>query len=240
MAYRDEADALRARIEQLESELGALRGEHASLRGTRREDSSPRGLGERLLGGKVVIAQSRELDVVLSASDHDGVLDAMRSALGSIGETNVVGSTLAWRIGPPRTQRVVEVVISARDGRTKIRIVERLGSLAGGLFGGVVGGAGGGGLGVVVPLLAMFDPALAFVAAPAWVAGVYSIVRSAYGRTARRRERELASLMDELERTIRASARNEPPQVRVASAEDDLDRSRERATATPRAARQRD
>lgn len=220
MAYRDDADALRARIDQLERENGALRRDVAELRGELVPAPSAEGIGERLLGGKVVITLSGELDVMLPPSAHELALETMRSALGSIGETNVVGGTIAWRTGPTASQRIVEIVVTARDGVTRVRIVERLGGLAGGLFGGVVGGAGGGGLGVVVPLLAMLDLTLAMVAAPAWIAGVYAIVRSAYGATARRRERELEVLMRELERVIRSSAAREAAaRVRVADEE---------------------
>lgn len=210
MAYRDEAEALRARVDQLERDNDALRRENATLRG----EPVPRGaraasVGERLLGGRLVLTEARELDVELPPSGHEDVLEVLRSALGTIGETSVVGSTIAWRVGPPTTQRVIEVMISAREGRTLVRAIERLGGLAGGLFGGVVGGAGGGGLGVIAPLAAMVDPTLALVAAPAWVAAVYTIVRSGYASTARRREKELAALADALARAVRTAADRE-------------------------------
>lgn len=206
VAYRDESEALRARIDLLEGELSSLRRENAHLRGASEEPRPGSGLSERLLGGKVVISLASEVDVALPVSGHAHVLDTLRTALRAIGKASIVGTALAWQVGPRGTQRTVEVAIVARDGRTHVRMVERLGGLAGGLFGGLVGGAGGGGLGVVVPLLATIDPALGLVAAPAWIAGVYAIVRTIYGSTARRRERQLSALLDDVERAIRATA----------------------------------
>lgn len=207
VVYRDESEALRARIDLLESELGSLRRENAHLRhGDGERSPGGGGLSERMLGGKVVISLAREIDAALPVSGHAPVLDTLRTELRAIGKASIVGTALAWQVGPRGTQRAVEVAIAVRDGRTHVRMVERLGGLAGGLFGGLVGGAGAGGLGVVVPLLATVDPTLGLIAAPAWIAGVYTIVRTIYGATARRRARHLSSLMDEVERTIRSTA----------------------------------
>lgn len=215
MAYRDELEALRAHVERLESENAGLARELAELRGAPGpEGERPRAHG--WLGGPLRLEVERSVEGELPRAGHEQVVEVLRARFGMIGETTVLGSTLTWKVGRPSASRTIEVTITARDGRTRVRAVERLGDLAGGLFGGVVGGAGGGGLGAVVPLGVIVDPLLAIVLAPAWLGAVYAIVRAGYRRVTLAREREIQHVVRELDEAIRTSIAQVAPRVRVA------------------------
>ena len=215
MAYRDELEALRAHVERLESENAGLARELAELRGAPAPDAT-RPSAHAWLGGPLRLEVERSVEGELPRAGHEQVVEVLRARFGMIGETTVLGSTLTWKVGRPSASRTIEVTITARDGRTRVRAVERLGDLAGGLFGGVVGGAGGGGLGAVVPLGVIVDPLLAIVLAPAWLGAVYAIVRAGYGRVTLGREREIQGVVRELDEAIRTSIAQVAPRVRVA------------------------
>ena len=236
MAYRDELEALRAHVERLEGENATLRRENGELRGGVGADESP-SRTNGWLGGPLRIEVERSVAGELPPAGHELVVELLRERFGVIGETSVLGSTLTWKVGPPNTSRTIEVTITAREGRTRVRVLERLGDLAGGLFGGIVGGVGGGGLGAVIPLGVIVDPLLALVLAPAWVGAVYSIVRAGYGRATRGRERELHAVAGGLEDVIHRSIAQSGARVRVAEvgpddthdAADDAARERDEA-----------
>jgi hypothetical protein len=67
---------------------------------------------------------------------------------------------------------------------------------------------------VILPLLGMVDPVLALVAAPAWVAAVWAIVRQGYGAAVARRATVLSELATSLEQAARARVASRP-RVRV-------------------------
>ncbi|UJR84808.1 hypothetical protein [Sandaracinus amylolyticus] len=231
MAYRDENEALRARIEQLERENDELRRERAQLRAPLRTTTT----GERLLGAPLVLIEEREIEGALPASAHEEVLETLRAAFGAIGDAQSVGQTLTWRLGPPAGQRIVEVIVTSREGRTRVRVLERLGGLAGGLFGGIVGGAGAGGAAVIAPLLALVDPVLAFVSVPLWIAAVHTLVRAGYESSANARARELDGLTKELERVVRHRVAQDGPRVRVDATERDDEAEQARTAGARRA-----
>lgn len=211
MGYRDDVEALRARVEQLERENAALRRDNEALRRppVPRESAA----GRVLLGGPLVAMADRTVDGELPVSAHEAVLELLRETGGTLGEAQIVGGTLAWRAGPPHW---LEVLVSAREGRTRVRVGERLGGLAGALFGGIVGGAGGGGIGVILPLAMLVDPGIALAAAPLWVASTYALARGIFARRSRAREVEIATLTGALAGLIeREIARAEGPRVRI-------------------------
>ena len=83
----------------------------------------------------------------------------------------------------------------------KIAIQENLAPLIGAIFGGIGGGMGGGGMGPIIGVgVGAFHLAGAAVAAiiPLWLVATYFTARAAYGRTTRRRVRELEGLADRL------------------------------------------
>ena len=102
--------------------------------------SSGAGIGRILLGGPTRLAHQIEIDGELPEAAHEDIVETLRERFEMVGQTTTVGRTLAWTtLGAP-SQRVVEISVSVRKGRTLIRASERLGNLAGGLFGGIVAG----------------------------------------------------------------------------------------------------
>jgi hypothetical protein len=220
VGYRDDREALAARVEQLEGELDEARAEIARLRGERSSET-PR--ANPLLGGPSRIRLERRLDVELPEAAYEELIAVLRAELGEVGRMDRIGRTLAWT-SSGRNGRVVELTCEVRRGETRLRLHESLGQLAGGLFGGVVGGAGGGGLGAVIPIAIALGaaPALVPVLGAAWIASVYGATRWGYGRVAERRVEQLESLLARLTEVARDAAREAPSAARVRVAADEV------------------
>lgn len=224
-AYRDDREALRARVEHLEGELSEARSELDRLRGggASAEAALARG-GNPFLGAPTTLRLRRRVDGELPAEAMDELVDVLRERFGAVGTIEQGGRGLAWKLQPPDTNRVVQVTVVPADGRTVIRVTERLGNLAGGLFGGIVGGVGGGGLGLVLPLTALIAPLAAPVAGAVWLLTTYGAVRAGYRASVRRRATELGAVIDELsEITARRTGTATPPRARVAAEAADAD-----------------
>ena len=130
------------------------------------------------------------------------------------GQASLIGHTLTWRASTTQNDRSTQVTVSSRQGKTQIRIEERLHGIAGGLFGGIMGGVGGGlglgiGLGVGIEVLG----SVAF--AVAWPAGViglsYMLARGIFGSIARRRRRILRELLDRITEFVAQTATSPTP-----------------------------
>lgn len=222
MAYRDELEAMRARVDRLEEELDAAHEEIARL-SDRGAEAPPRTPRSWFLGGPTRVTREVELDGELSEDGYERIVSALREELGSLGSVDRVGRSLAWRaMGQAQHARMLEATVEVRDGRTRIRLIESFGALAGSLFGGIGGGVGGGALGGIIPL-AIFAgvPEVVMPAiGVAWIGAVLGGVRLLYGRTTRARERSLHALADRLERIAREVVTAPVVQVRVEDAED--------------------
>lgn len=225
MGYRDETDGLRARVAELEQELGDAR---ARIRQLERGPAPGGGIGRLLLGGPSTLVHEIEIDGEVPEPAHEEMVEALRERFGMVGQTTRVGRTLAWTtLGAP-TQRFVEISVSARKGRTLIRARERLSNQAGGLFGGVVGGAGLGGLGLIVPVaVALGARAVVPFIAAVWVLGIYAAVRAGFGGLARRRDAELRAAVDTLNAIASEHVAQSRARVRVEPAEDRSDEQAE-------------
>jgi hypothetical protein len=147
----------------------------------------------------------------LLPSAFPGLIELIQSRLDLPGQAQVVGSTLRWYpVGAPR---LVQVAIVPEEGRTSIRITERLSPLIGGLFGGIVGGAGGGvggaAAGVIGGVLGSAWGGL--LAAAAAVVGSWLLARTIFVRIARRRHEQLADLAAALTAEAERLAPPSPP-----------------------------
>ncbi len=196
MGYRDDEEALRARVAHLKGELAEANAEIARLRGAPSVEAF--GRSNAWLGGPTQLGFERELDHELSEEDLEELVSILRVELGELGRTDRVGGTLTWATNhhPNQGGRRVEVTIERRRGRTRLVVRERLGQVAGGLFGGIVGGLGGGGLGGVVPLAIVGGVAAPIIPllAVGWIGLTWGGVRVAYGALTRRRAEEHARL----------------------------------------------
>lgn len=214
-AYRDDREALAARIEDLERELELARDELARLR--RGGDGEP---AEKsvFLGGPTHVVHERTLDGELPDEALDEVIETLRFTFGQMGRSETIGRTFAWQteIDPQQGGRRVQVFVARRGGQTRLRVEERMGGLAGGLFGGVVGGAGLGGVGAIIGAVAPTGLLLPFGLAGAalWMGLTYGIVRTSFAAVSNRRNAQLFRLAEELEQVM-ANALRAAPAVRA-------------------------
>jgi hypothetical protein len=108
----------------------------------------------------------------------------------------------------------VEISISVRAGLTRIVVQERFNNLIGALFAGGGAGVGLGGLGAVfaVTFGALgLPPIAAAVVVPAWLATVFSTMRTTYHYVVKRREVKLEALADRLAWVSSEMIRESPP-----------------------------
>lgn len=193
-------------MEQLEGDLDEARAEIERLRGEETDEGrSSRGW----LGAPTRIELERSIDGELPEAAREEIVELLRAELHELGRTETIGRTLAWRSepDPQRGGRRIDVLVTARNGRTRIHVREHLGALAGGLFGGVVGGAGGGvGISLLVTGAILGFPLMA-AGGFAFAGLTYGIVRTAYGSVVQYRERELARLTSNLEELVRDAVR---------------------------------
>jgi len=197
MAYRDEREAMQARIEQLESELREVRAAYAGpSEATERQPANP------WFGAPLRLVFEREVPGELPETSLEELVAVVRRGTDQLGRTDRLGGTLAWSVGPTRdgAQRAPEFTCEVRDGRIRLRLTENERGVAGGLFGGIVGGVGGGGLGVWIPLAAtqLIHPALGVALMLLWIAIVWLIVRMGFSALIRRREAHLKAIFDQL------------------------------------------
>ena len=211
MAYRDDLEATQARVTALEKELADAHAEIARLEGDESQALVKVG-GQALeratpdesrspgwLGAPIRLELSRVLEGEVPEAAYSELVEAMRQALGSVGTVSVLPGSLAWASNAPANGigPFVNIYFTMRDGRTTIRVEEKLGSLAGGIFGGVGGGVGGGGL--MLPIATLWiSPLLVPLAVPLWLGGVYAGCRALYRRSARKRARKLEKLLETL------------------------------------------
>lgn len=239
VAYRDDVEALRARVEQLERENSALRREKEALRaGSAAAPGEASGMA-RVLGGPLVASFDHTIEGELPASAHELLLELLRESYGALGEAQVIGGTLTWRL-TSSGQRWIEVLVSAREGRTRVHITEHLGGVAAMFYGGILGGAGLGGAGALVPLLHAVEPVLGAALAPLWVAGTFAVARAGYARGARRRIAAVEALGDRVAQQVERAIASAGPKVRVAppaAADEDEISEDLRDVATPGGAR---
>ncbi len=235
MAYRDERETLRAKVERLERELEEerLRSSPVPLPSTR---------WSWLSGAPRTLRLEREVKGGLDAALRSDLVDALRRSFDTLGQVSEHGSTLGFTLAGTGSQRLVEVMISSRDRETQIRISEQLSGLAGGLFGGIIGGLGGGASSLVyLPMGRLFGSSVACVATGLWLLGTYGLARFLFRRKARQRMQQLARVADELTALVEDAHRAQPVRARVkalpdASLDEVLDSDSEASSRVPRGA----
>lgn len=156
-------------------------------------------------GSPLTLTYETVIDGQLDRDGLERMVAVIQESAGSHGQPSLVSSTLAWQYQAPTSNRSLQVVITARDGHTRIRLNERLHGLAGGLFGGIMGGGGGGiGMGVGIPVgIEVLGSALAAVVFPVGVLGIaYVTARGIFGTMVRKRERVLQNLLRRLTRAV--------------------------------------
>jgi serine/threonine protein kinase len=194
-------------VQQIADDVGISpqRVERAARRLQSREPvrhPTPSGAADAWLGGPTLIALERVVDVEVSQSTYEDMVDEVQATISTVGQVGTLGRSLTWSTAHsgPGVGRAVQVRVTSRGGQTRIHIQERLGDLAGSLFGGIMGGGGGGGLGMIlgIGLGALgAGPEIGLVAA-GWVGGLYALTRTIYHAVSGKRRAELEGLSDRL------------------------------------------
>ncbi len=201
-----EAGISREHVERAAAELGLVRGarpraELVAAPVLRRPLLTP------LFAAPFRLYEEAEVDGEISPDDYDIIVDIVRRTLGDDGNVGTFGKTLTWTTrSQSKKGRNVFVTVVPRGGRTKIRIEERLSSIAAGLYGGIVGGTAS--LSVLAftqTLHATHSAVAGAAAAAAALLSTFSIARTIFGSVKGGREKQLAAMREELEAEVRAS-----------------------------------
>jgi hypothetical protein len=164
------------------------------------ETGSGSGPWERLLGAPTAFVLERTIPGEFPASRFEELVPLMQVATVGQGTASSVGKTLTWSSRSDTNTSSQQILITARDGETLIRIEERLAGFAGGLFGGLVGGGGVGvGIGVGGALAGTLIPVAFAIAFPVAIIGVsYGAARGFFAAHVRKRRARMQDLMDQL------------------------------------------
>ncbi len=221
MTYRDELEAARARADALERDLSDARAKISSLEekntalAVRDQHALERVGTARWLGAPKRLELDRVLEGEMPEAGYTEIVEAAREAFGNVGQVTLLPGSLTWNSTTPQPNTVfspASVYITVRDGRTRIRMEEKLGQLAGGIYGGLGGGIGGGG--IMLPIAAAWvSPVLLAFTLPAWIGGISYLCFKLYRRQARKRATRFETLGDRLveiaERHIAAARADE-------------------------------
>jgi hypothetical protein len=242
MSYRDDRDADQARIAALETELAAAKKRIDELEGNRSQALVLAGGGalatagasqpaaQKWLGAPTELGFSRTFGAEFPKDRFEDLVDAIREITGDRGTTELMRSSVSWSsstseksIGP-----FINVVVTVKNGVTKLEVRDRLGQLAGGIFGGVGGGVGG--TAIIAPIAATVAmPLLAPVAFAAWLGGTYWGCRALYKRSAKKRAMRLQAVFDKVLAAVEHEMQTATPvQQALAADTPELDRVRDR------------
>lgn len=164
---------------------------------------------DRVVGDQLTLVREAAVPGELDEEGFEGVVAAVQVNAGDQGQPSLLGRTLTWQAETPSQSRTLQLVVTSRDGETRVRIEERLHQFAGGLFGGTVAGGGIGlGLGVGAPVAKFLGSVLVGVSVPlATLTLSYVAAREIYRAYVRGRRRALdrllAAVVHEVERSVR-------------------------------------
>lgn len=196
-------------LEEIAAEAGIdpryLRRAAAEVESGSKLDS---GKASLFFGAPLTIELERTLPGEMPEEAFSTFVPDIQQAAGGHGQASALGRTFTWQSSTPSGERSLQVTVTSRDGRTRIRIEERLSNLAGQLFGGMLGGGGGGiglGIGLGVGIGALQSAAFAIAWPASIIGGAYLLARSIYTSTARKRRRVLRDLLDRLTERIESA-----------------------------------
>src|SRR6185503_19653069 len=163
------------------------------------------------LGAPTAVLIEVQVQGEVPGTDLDLLVEIIRQRIGEAGHVGTIGKSVSWVT--TTKERRLQVSMIPRNGRTTIRIDDRLAPLAGALFGGIMGGGGGGSAGITIGIAMKAFGSLA-VGLGLWgvaIATAYGVARTIYRMKARNREQDLRALAEELAAQVRASTRMLPP-----------------------------
>jgi hypothetical protein len=153
-----------------------------------------------LVGGPLTVRVETELPGEYPAERFDALVPAIQNSSPWQGHAGVVGKSLTWSARADSNTSSLQVLVVANEGKTLIRVEERLGGFAGALFGGVIGGVGAGaGIGIGAGVGAAIGSTLMAVGFPVlMIGGSYYLSRAIYSAYVKKERGKLTSLLDQL------------------------------------------
>jgi hypothetical protein len=193
-----------AELEEIAAEAGI--DPHMLRRAARDlESKRPSTLGGKLAGAPTLIQLERIVVGEYPAEHLDELIPVIQVAAAGQGQASAVGGTLTWSSRTDSKLSSQQVLVSANNGETLIRIEERYSELAGALFGGIMGGVGGGaGFGLGGGLGgALGSVALGVLFPLILIPGSYFLARAIFSAQVAKRQRAAEGLMEELVERVR-------------------------------------
>jgi hypothetical protein len=171
----------------------------------------PGNIWSRVVGDELMIVREVTVPGELPDDAFERIVVVIQEHVREHGQPSLLGHTLTWRSETVNKTRTLQIVVTSRDGETRIRVEESLHQLAAGLFGGTVAGVGlGAGLGVGVPLGVGLGSTLLAVTFPLGVAALsYIGCREIYRALTRGRRRALSGVFEEVVAEVRARVESE-------------------------------
>lgn len=170
------------------------------------------------LGASMNIEMETSFEGELSDMGFEMVADEIRRSLSGLLNVSAVGRTLTVTSmgggGQNNVSRQVQIYLTSRNGRTNVRALEDLKQVAIGMFvGGTVGGGLAAGMGVMGSILnATRNGPVAVAALIATVGAAFGIARYFFVRSARKREKELRTVLQRVVARAQESL-NVPPET---------------------------
>ncbi len=179
------------------------------------EASRAHGFGDALAGSPTTIRLEAHLAGEFPAERFDELVPIIQTSTSWQGHAGVVGRTLTWSARADSNTSSLQVFVSAGDGRSLIRIEERLGGLAGGLFGGLIGGIGGGAGAALGGSLGTAAGSLVvgFAIPAALIVGSFFMARAIFAAHSRTERRKLQDLLDQLTAHARTAIDQTTPRL---------------------------
>jgi hypothetical protein len=217
MTYRDDRDADRARIEALEAELAGARRRVSELEGRREQAlvvasggalvGAPRSVAKTWLGAPLELGLTHEFPGAFPVDSFEDLIEPIRAIVRDPGRTEILKSSMTWTNGanPKGMGPFLVVMVSVRDGVTKLSVSDRLGQAAGVVYGGFGAGVGGGAVIAPIGLGMLIGPiAVPFLVA-GWLGASWWGSRKIFQRIARRRATLMQQVFDALVKDIDAA-----------------------------------
>jgi serine/threonine protein kinase len=173
-------------------------------------DGQVRGLTRGgVFGHRPELEFERFVSVEASTASYPGLLEEIRVTLGEVGEINeTLGDALSWSSPSKAGGRKAQILVSPRQGKTRIRIVDKEATPSAlvmvpitafslvvlGITGAIISNVGVSTIGTV---------ATAVTTAGTFAGGTYWAARRSFQRQLKQRSRQLVGLMDRMVEMIR-------------------------------------
>lgn len=166
-------------------------------------DGEPRrsGFAPVFLGDETTLVVERTFEGELSPDRLEELVPIVNAAANATGQLSSVGRTLNFSSTTGGNHpRSIQIMVSSRNGETRLRIEERYGPVAGALFGGILGGGGGGlGFGLGLAIGQSLGSLALSIALPAGaVGGAYLLARTIYRKVVGDRRKAATRLVEQV------------------------------------------